>query len=176
MTWLRASSTRTRSAATFRCAGGPPAAISFGPITLISEPIASRYGLRDDRDAHCTLPGSLAHAHAGRLVPLSRPPSPPARKSNPHSARGTAGAKLPATSCLGAFWTPADRARAISSLPASKNLHTSGHTKTSWATSSPTGGDQAHFRRARIARPITQSLSLSDRKLSSSVKWVTRWR
>jgi hypothetical protein len=53
---------------------------------------------------------------------------------------------------------------------------TSGHTKTSWATSSPTGGDQAHFRRARIARPITQSLSLSDKKLSSSVKWVTRWR
>jgi len=36
--------------------------------------------------------------------------------------------------------------------------------------------DQAQFRRARIARPITQSLSLSDRKLSSSVKWVTRWR
>src|SRR5262249_28159541 len=43
-------------------------------------------------------------------------------------------------------------------------------------TASPTRGDQAHFRRARIARPITQSLSLSDRKLSSSVKWVTRWR
>jgi len=38
------------------------------------------------------------------------------------------------------------------------------------------GGAQAHFRRARIARPITQSLSLSERKLSSSVKWVTRWR
>jgi hypothetical protein len=35
---------------------------------------------------------------------------------------------------------------------------------------------QAHFRRSRIARPMTQSLSLSDRKLSSSVKWVTRWR
>jgi hypothetical protein len=44
----------------------------------------------------------------------------------------------------------------------------------SMKTASPTGGDQAHFRRARIARPITQSLSLSDRKLSSSVKWVTR--
>jgi hypothetical protein len=27
-----------------------------------------------------------------------------------------------------------------------------------------------------MARPITQSLSLSDRKLSSSVKWVTRSR
>jgi len=36
--------------------------------------------------------------------------------------------------------------------------------------------DQAHFRRSRIARPITQSLSLSVRKLSSSVKWVMRWR
>jgi hypothetical protein len=49
--------------------------------------------------------------HAGRLARTSRPPSPPARKSNSHSARGTAGAKLPATSCLGAFWTPAARAR-----------------------------------------------------------------
>jgi hypothetical protein len=36
--------------------------------------------------------------------------------------------------------------------------------------------DQAHFRRSRIARPITHSLSLSVRKLSSSVKWVMRWR
>jgi hypothetical protein len=36
--------------------------------------------------------------------------------------------------------------------------------------------DQAHFRRSRIARPITQSLSLSVRKLSSSVKWLMRWR
>jgi hypothetical protein len=25
---------------------------------------------------------------------------------NPHSARCSAGAELPATSCLGAFWTP----------------------------------------------------------------------
>jgi hypothetical protein len=35
---------------------------------------------------------------------------------------------------------------------------------------------QVHFRRSRIARPITQSLSLSDRKLSSSVKWLMRCR
>ena len=27
-----------------------------------------------------------------------------------------------------------------------------------------------------IARPISQSFSLSDRKLSSSVIWVMRWR
>ena len=33
-----------------------------------------------------------------------------------------------------------------------------------------------HFRRCMIARPITQSLSLSLRKLSSSVNWVMRWR
>src|SRR5271166_2739998 len=41
-----------------------------------------------------------------RLAPASHPPSWPAQKSNPHSARRPAGAKLPATSCLGAFWTP----------------------------------------------------------------------
>src|SRR6185312_7139879 len=33
----------------------------------------------------------------------------------------------------------------------------------------------AHFSLSRIARPITQSLSLSDRNFSSSVKWVMRW-
>src|SRR5262249_50162570 len=33
------------------------------------------------------------------------------------------GAKLPATSCLGAFWTPAARARGTLRHPASKNLH-----------------------------------------------------
>ena len=36
-------------------------------------------------------------------------------------------------------------------------------------------GDHVHFRRSTIARPITQSLSLSLRKLSSSVNWVMRW-
>jgi hypothetical protein len=36
--------------------------------------------------------------------------------------------------------------------------------------------DHVHFRRCKIARPITQSLSLSERKVSCSVKWVMRWR
>ena len=36
--------------------------------------------------------------------------------------------------------------------------------------------DHVHFRRATIARPITQSLSLSLRKLSSSVNWLIHWR
>ena len=34
----------------------------------------------------------------------------------------------------------------------------------------------AQFNRFRIARPITQSLSSSERNGSSSVKWVMRWR
>jgi hypothetical protein len=33
------------------------------------------------------------------------------RSYNPHSARCPAGAPPPATSCLGAFWTPASLAR-----------------------------------------------------------------
>jgi hypothetical protein len=37
-------------------------------------------------------------------------------------------------------------------------------------------GDQTQFKRARIARPMTQFLSSSDRNLSSSVKCVMRWR
>jgi hypothetical protein len=44
--------------------------------------------------------------HPGRFRAVLRPPSRPALTSNPHSARCPAGAQLPATSCLGAFWTP----------------------------------------------------------------------
>ena len=40
-----------------------------------------------------------------------RAPSSAAPLSNPHSARCNISAKLPATSCLGAFWTPAATAR-----------------------------------------------------------------
>ncbi len=43
-------------------------------------------------------------------------------------------------------------------------------------TTAPPQPDHVHFRRAMMARPITQSLSLSLRKLSSSVKWLMRWR
>ena len=42
---------------------------------------------------------------ARRLVLASRLPSRAAPALNPHSARCLAGAQLPATSCLGAFWT-----------------------------------------------------------------------
>src|SRR5438309_1481410 len=45
--------------------------------------------------------------HPGRFLAVLRPPSSSALTSNPHSARCPAGAQLPATSCLGAFWTPA---------------------------------------------------------------------
>src|SRR4029077_4917945 len=47
----------------------------------------------------------------------------------PQTYRCTVGAKLPATSCLGAFWTPVSSARGAFMLPASKNLHMSGSPK-----------------------------------------------
>src|SRR5215831_17498823 len=55
---------------------------------------------------------------AGRFVLASRLPSKVAPALNPHSARCLAGAQLPATSCLGAFWTPVSAG--LSLLPASK--------------------------------------------------------
>src|ERR1700676_997424 len=64
---------------------------------------------RARRDAHRTLSGSPVCRR--RLVLASRLPSSSAPPSNPHSARCAASAQLPATSCLGAFWTPAARAR-----------------------------------------------------------------
>ena len=48
---------------------------------------------------------------ARRLVLASRLPSRAAPALNPHSDLCLAGAQLPATSCLGAFRTPAVRAR-----------------------------------------------------------------
>src|SRR3982074_2991928 len=46
-----------------------------------------------------------------RLVLASRLPSRAEPALNPHSACCLAGAQLSATSCLGAFWTPATTAR-----------------------------------------------------------------
>jgi len=66
---------------------------------------------RARRDAHRTLLNSPVSDIARRLVPASRLPSRAAPALNPHSARCLAGAQLSATSCLGAFWTPASWAR-----------------------------------------------------------------
>src|SRR3984893_9031610 len=63
------------------------------------------------RDAYSTLPISPVCRSAGRILSASHPPSSSAPPSTPHSARCTAGAQLPSTSCLGAFWTPAATAR-----------------------------------------------------------------
>jgi hypothetical protein len=54
---------------------------------------------------------NLGGQSAGRILSVLYPPSNSAPPSNPHSARRTASAKLPATSCLGAFRTPAAAAR-----------------------------------------------------------------
>src|SRR5229473_7975491 len=61
------------------------------------------------------------------MLSVLHPPSSSAPPSNPHSARCTASAKLPATSCLGAFWTPVAAARGRGVIPASKNLHIRRH-------------------------------------------------
>jgi hypothetical protein len=44
--------------------------------------------------------------HPSPILSASRRPSRSAATLNPLSARRSAGAQLPATSCLGAFWTP----------------------------------------------------------------------
>ena len=65
----------------------------------------------------CRLPpfdplrGFPACTHARRLGLPLRPRSRASVTCNLHSARCPAHAKLPATSCLGAFWTPADGVR-----------------------------------------------------------------
>jgi integrase len=78
------------------------------------------------RDAYYTLPISPACRSAGRIPSTSHPPSSSAPPSNPDSARCSAGAQTPATSCLGAFWTPAATARGKVRHAGVQNLHTSG--------------------------------------------------
>jgi len=63
----------------------------------------------------------------GRILSASHPPSSSAPLSNPHSARCTTGPNF-RDFVLGAFWTPAPHtARGRVVMPASKNLHRSGH-------------------------------------------------
>lgn len=80
-------------------------------------------------------------------------------------------------------WSP--RKRAARAFPTSRRKTRSSCRRNSRPCSKPicqqTGCGAAHpiqdqRRRARIERPITQSLSLSDRKSSASVKCVMRWR
>ena len=73
---------------------------------------AERPLMRSERLPRCPLQRSPPRlsTHPGRFLAVLRPPSRSALTSNPHSARCPAGAQLPATSCLGAFWTPVSRA------------------------------------------------------------------
>ena len=93
----------------FRRAGSMPAVISLEPITAIDAPSAA-----DPLRALAEMPmaGSPPRlsTHPGRFLAALHPPSRSALTSNPHSARCPAGPQLPATSCLGAFWTPVSRA------------------------------------------------------------------
>jgi hypothetical protein len=60
---------------------------------------------------------------ARRLVLASRLPSRAAPALHPDRARCSAGAKFPATSCLGAFRPPAFAVRGETVIPAAENLH-----------------------------------------------------
>src|SRR6516225_7851841 len=55
--------------------------------------------------------------HPDRFRAALHPPSTSALTSNPHSTRCPAGAQLPATSCLGAFWTHPPSTSALTSNP-----------------------------------------------------------
>ena len=61
--------------------------------------------------APAEMPFSLSRPPLRASMQLASPrvsrPAISALTSNPHSARGPAATQLPATSCLGAFWTPA---------------------------------------------------------------------
>ena len=54
---------------------------------------------------------NLGGQSAGRILPASHPPPRSAPASNRHSAPLSRPRIRPAISCLGAFWTPAARAR-----------------------------------------------------------------
>jgi hypothetical protein len=56
---------------------------------------------------------------------------------NSHSARCLAGAQLPATSCLGGFWTPAARSARHLIIAGVQHLHTSGNVSAHGHDSSP---------------------------------------
>src|SRR4029077_3261777 len=88
MRWLYAGSDLSRPDHGDQCAEPPADALR----ALAEMPIAGS-------------PPRLS-THPGRFLAVLHPPSSSALTSNPHSARCPAAAQLPATSCLGAFWTP----------------------------------------------------------------------
>jgi hypothetical protein len=82
-------------------AGIAQARIAALHSTAVTRPILSRYS--QIARSHRRMRPSFAASRSRR--PLTS--ASPNLRQNPHSARCTAGAQRPATSCLGAFWTPA---------------------------------------------------------------------
>ena len=80
-------------------------------LSTQSHPPARRSPV-DPLRAPAEMPTALSQPRVRADIQVaSRPSSRSAPPSNPHSARCTTAAQLPATSCLGAFWTPAATAR-----------------------------------------------------------------
>jgi hypothetical protein len=84
----------------------PPLAPCMSPIASLSALIAPPCAPNTRRNAYRTPLTSPTSRHAGRILSASTLSSSPAPALNPHSARCSAGAQLPATSCLGAFLDP----------------------------------------------------------------------
>src|SRR5438552_19139342 len=75
-----------------------------------------------------TTPAIRSRTSISPLDRLASTHTPSPRRSNPHSARGTATPSLIAVSSLGGFPTPAIRARGTVIIgPASENLHRTRH-------------------------------------------------
>ena len=120
--------------------------------------------------------GFPACTHARRLGLPLRPRSRASVTCNLHSARCPARAKLPATSCLGAFWTPAARAGGISSLPASKKpaqiqthaLQTQRATPFSWSHRRDTLSIAIVTLKNRTLSPVVERFLICVREVAAS--------
>ena len=117
-----------------------------------------------------TTPAIRSRTSISPLDRLASTHTPSPRRSNPHSARGTATPSLIAVSSLGGFPTPALRARGTVIIgPASENLHKSGceqsqqggaYSITSSARASSVGGTLRP--RARAVGRFIANTNLAD--------------
>jgi hypothetical protein len=119
----------------FRCAGSTPTAIPLDRFTPVSQSIGRSYPSRRHRDPHCALPGPSPHPvqAASRQLRAHRHN----RRENqiPIAPAARTGGQTPRDFVPRRFLDAGSLSvRRVSSLPASKNLHNTGHSPTAWRT------------------------------------------
>ena len=120
-----------------------------------------------------TTPAIRSRTSISPLDRLASTHTPSPRRSNPHSARGTATPSLIAVSSLGGFPTPALRARGTVIIgPASENLHTSRHMHRNKlrSTRSPRRRGRAASAALRCRAPLQRRLINQLRDLESILR------